>query len=143
MTRAAPNYTGGCACGAVRLEISAKPLIARQCWCGQCQKLAGGGPMHNAFFPTGALVVTGEITTAIYVANSGNRMTFSFCPRCGTQLFAGAEARPHLRAVRFGAIDTPNDLRPAMAIWTQSAPEWAVIDPALDQYATQPPPPPS
>lgn len=97
--------------------------------------------MHNVFFPADALSTTGDIATHRYVADSGNEMWFSFCPQCGTQLFAGSAARPHLRAVRFGAIDFPNDLRPMMAIWTSRAPQWAVLDPALEQYETQPPPP--
>jgi hypothetical protein len=47
----------------------------------------------------------------------------------------------HLKTVRLGVIDEPHGLRPQMAIWLDDAPEWAIIDPALEQFRGQPPAP--
>jgi hypothetical protein len=52
-----------------------------------------------------------------------------------------SDARPQFRAVRLGMLDEPHGLKPQMVIWTEDAPAWAVIDPALEQYRRQPPPP--
>lgn len=137
-------YTGRCACGAVSLEISAEPIGTRQCWCRQCQQISSGGPSHNAIFAADAVTIAGELGHSSWVAASGNVLTHSHCPQCGTQIYAQSSARPQLRTVRFGAIDEPHGLQPAVAIWTEEAPDWAVIDPALEQFAQQPPPlPPS
>ena len=87
------------------------------------------------------MVVTGELASNSYVAASGNTLTASFCPSCGTQIYAQSSARMHLRTVRLGAIDEPHGLRPQMAIWTVDAPAWAVIDPAMEQFPQQPPAP--
>jgi hypothetical protein len=138
---AAP-YTGRCACGAVTARVEAEPIATRQCWCRQCQQIAAGGPTHNAMFPTEAVHFSGELASASWRAASGNRLTFHFCPRCGTQAFAQSSARPHIKTVRLGMIDEPHGLRPEMAIWTADAPTWAVIDPALEQHTGQPPAPP-
>ena len=37
--------------------------------------------------------------------------------------------------------DGTEGLAPQMAIWTEEAPEWAIIDERLEQFPRQPPPP--
>jgi hypothetical protein len=54
-----------------------------------------------------------------------------------------SSALPHLRAVRLGMIDLPHDLKPRLIIWTDDATDWAVFDPALEQWPKQPPAPPA
>lgn len=135
------TYTGRCACGAVTLEIAGEPMATRQCWCRQCQKIAAGGPTNNAMFKTADVTVTGPLASAHWIAASGNRLTFSFCPSCGTQAYAQSSARMHLMTVRLGMIDEPHGLRPQVAIWTDDAPAWAHIDPTLERWPQQPPAP--
>lgn len=134
-------YTGKCACGSVSVAITAEPVTTRQCWCRQCQQLAGGGPTHNAIFPTDAVAISGERAENSYVAASGNVLTHEFCPKCGTPVLGRSSARPQFRTIRFGLLDEGHGLRPQAAIWTDDVPAWAVIDPALEQFAQQPPPP--
>jgi hypothetical protein len=136
-------YTGRCACGQVTLAIAGEPATTRQCWCRQCQQAAGGGPTHNALFRTEDMTITGTLATRSYVAASGNTVTQSFCPSCGTPVMGQSAARPQFRALRLGMLDEPHGLKPQMAIWTDDAPAWAVIDPALEQFPRQPPPPAS
>ncbi len=135
-------YTGPCACGAVTLEIYGEPLGTRQCWCRQCQQIAAGGPTHNAIFKGEDVAISGTLAASTWHTASENTLTFYFCPACGTQIFGQSSARMHLKTVRFGAIDEPHGLRPQMVIWTDDAPNWAVIDPALEQWPRQPPAPP-
>jgi hypothetical protein len=137
------TYTGQCLCGAVHVRVAGKPATVRQCWCRQCQTLGGGGPTNNAIFPTEAVAVSGELGASSWVAASGNTLTFYFCPACGTQIYGQSSARMHLKTLRLGMLTQPHDLRPMAAIWTDDAPDWAVIDPALEQWPQQPPPPPA
>ena len=136
------SYSGRCACGAVTATITGEPAAVRQCWCRQCQQTAGGGPTHNAMFATADVALTGELGTHGYVAASGNTLTSSFCPRCATPVMAQSSARPQFRTMRLGFLEPGHGLVPQMAIWTQDAPPWAKIDPALEQYPQQPPAPP-
>jgi hypothetical protein len=136
------TITGGCLCGSVTLTIEAEPVNARLCWCTLCQKIAAGNATVNIVFPTEAVKTTGDVTWYESIADSGNRMRRGFCPKCGTPLFSVAEARPHLTIVRAGALDDPGILAPETIIWTDSAPEWAVLDATLPQFKGQPPAPP-
>ncbi len=135
-------YAGRCVCGAVALTIAAEPVATRQCWCRQCQAIAAGGPTNNAIFAADAVNVTGNVAASCWTAASGNILTHTFCPGCGTQLYAQSSARPQLKTVRLGVIDQPHGLRPQIVIWTADAPDWAVIDSTLETFERQPPPPP-
>ena len=132
--------SGQCLCGAVSYRLAADPLMVRICWCRDCQRLAANGSV-NAFVPTTALVISGELGEYVRTADSGNHITHRFCPRCGSQLFANAAVRPQFTVVRVGTLDDPSSVRPAVNIWSASAPRWACLDSSLERVEHQPAPP--
>lgn len=132
------SHSGGCLCGAVRLTIDADPIATRQCWCRLCQYLSAGGGTVNAVFPAEAVAVAGEVRWYASTSDSGNAMQRGFCPECGTGLLSKSEARPTLLIVRAGALDDPGLAAPQSVIWTDAAPAWACLDPALPHVARQP-----
>lgn len=132
------GYTGRCLCGAVTLRIDGSPVGEAQCWCRQCQTSAGGGPANNAIFMSDIVTIEGPLATTGWHAASGTNPTLDFCPTCGTHICGRSPSGPGMMAVRIGVIDQPHDLMPHIAIWTEEAPTWAVIDPALPSMAQQP-----
>ena len=137
------RYSGKCACGAVTASIDGEPVAVRQCWCRQCQRIAAGSPTNNAIFAFEGMTFAGDLAEFSYVAASGNTLTQSFCGTCGTPVVARSSARPRFRTIRLGFLDPGHDLKPTVAIWTDDAPAWAAIDPALEKVARQPSPPKS
>lgn len=135
------DFAGRCQCGAVTASIRAVPVAVRQCWCRQCQQVSAGGCTTNVIFPTDAVEVHGEISSHSYLAPSGNTLTQSYCGGCGTPVFAASSGRPQFRTFRMGFLDVDHGLRPQAAIWLSEAPEWACIDPSLERFDAQPPPP--
>jgi hypothetical protein len=133
--------SGHCLCGAVSYRLSAEPLVTRICWCRDCQRLAANGSV-NALVPTMALEISGELSDFPWTADSGNQITRRFCPRCGSHLFANSSARPQFTVIRVGTLDDPSSVRPAMNIWSGSAPGWACLDSTLERVERQPLPPP-
>ena len=134
------DIAGGCLCKAVRYRISAPPIVTRTCWCRLCQYIGAGSATVNACFPKEALAVHGDLRDYRSIADSGNVMHRRFCPSCGTHVLSEAEARPHLVFVRVGTLDDPEIARPALTIWTSSAPTWACIDERIARVEGQPPP---
>jgi hypothetical protein len=132
--------TGGCLCGAVRFTLSTEPLATRICWCRDCQHLAANGTV-NLMVAADGLTVTGALAEHTKTADSGNAVTRQFCPTCGTHLFAKSSARPQFRVLRVGNLDEPSSIQPTVNIWTDSAPTWACLDPALERVERQPLPP--
>src|SRR5215831_14547418 len=134
-----PDRSGRCLCGDVQYKVTGEPLIARICWCRVCQKISGNGTA-NAIFPSEAIEVTGLMTSFTSKADSGNDITRHFCPTCGSHLFASSSASPQFRVVRLGTLDEPSSIKPAINMWTSSAPSWACLDALLKHEPRQPAP---
>jgi hypothetical protein len=74
-------YTGGCACGAIRYEISAEPVAMNHCQCRDCQRKSGTGHGSYLTFPDKRSVKReGEAKHWDIVADSGNVKTRAFLP---------------------------------------------------------------
>ena len=53
-------YTGGCACGAIRYEISGEPMVMNDCQCRDCQRKSGTGHGSYLTFPRTGVKLKGE-----------------------------------------------------------------------------------
>lgn len=132
-------HAGQCLCGQVRFSIDAEPLGARMCWCRDCQRIASGSATVNVLFPEEAVAFTGEITTIERTADSGNTVERGFCPQCGAQLYSKTVNPGGLpMRIRAGTLDDPELIAPQAIIWTDSAPSWASLDPALPHHPKGP-----
>lgn len=132
-------HVGQCFCGQVRFTIDAEPVGARMCWCRDCQRIASGSATVNVLFPEDAVRFTGEIARIERIADSGNVAERGFCPKCGSQIFSRMlNPKGSVMVIRAGALDDPELMAPGAIIWTDSAPSWAVLDPALPHYPRGP-----
>jgi len=50
--------TGGCACGAIRYEVTAEPIVTFNCHCRDCQKTTGGAYTPVFYVPVNAFKIT-------------------------------------------------------------------------------------
>ena len=116
---------GGCACGAVRYRLSESPLCVYTCHCSDCQTLTTSVFSLNGVVRAGALeILSGELKTWIRTADSGNRIPQHVCATCGVRIYTEAPQSPGTRTLRLGSLDDTSWLKPAAAIWMQSAQPW-------------------
>src|SRR5213596_1551536 len=52
------TITGGCACGAIRYEVTAEPIVTFNCHCRDCQKTTGGPYTPVFYVPAKAFKIT-------------------------------------------------------------------------------------
>ncbi|MXO58090.1 GFA family protein [Altererythrobacter salegens] len=104
--------TGGCQCGAVRIEAVGEPYRVGLCHCMDCRKHHGALFYAGAIFPEGAVTICGETRDW-----NGRH----FCPQCGSSVFAisGDEVEVHL-----GTLDAPDGFVPTYEIWTDRRESW-------------------
>src|SRR5262249_7842678 len=57
-------------------------------------------------------------------AESGNALTFHFCPTCGSTVYWEGEGFPGLVAVAIGNFADPNFPAPTIAVWEESRHPW-------------------
>jgi len=132
-------HHGHCFCGQVQYSIDAEPVGARMCWCRDCQYIASGSATVNALFPDEAVTFTGEITTIVKTADSGNTVERGFCPECGSQIYSRTTEPKGLPIrIRAGTLDNPGLIAPLAAIWVDSAPGWVAFDPKMPRHRRGP-----
>lgn len=132
--------TGGCACGAIRFQITAPLMGSGACHCTDCQKASGGGPNYIVMAPREAFRVT-QGTPKLFVkqGDSGGEASRAFCPDCGTPLFSTPPERVPFVIVKIGALDDASDVTPVMHVYTSSAPAWHHIPPGAPAFPKMPP----
>jgi hypothetical protein len=139
MRKMSKAYTGGCACGAVRYEISAEPIVMLDCQCRQCQRESGTGHASHLTFPRATAKVEGEASHWDMVGDNGIAKQRAFCPRCGSPVYMTFPDMPDFFVVRAGSLDDPSRYRPQIVTWTAAGHAWDHLDPALQKYDKMPP----
>jgi hypothetical protein len=132
-------YAGGCACGAIRFEIEAEPLMQNDCQCRDCQHMSGTGHGSYLTFPRAGVKQTGEAASWSMVADSGNVKTRAFCPTCGSPVFMTFSAMPDVFTVHAASLDDPSRYRPQAVTYAVRGHAWDRLDPALRKFDRMPP----
>jgi hypothetical protein len=134
------SYTGGCACGAIRYEITDEPLAMNDCQCRDCQRRSGTGHGSYLTFPSRAAVkLVGEAKHWNVAGDSGATKRHAFCPTCGTPVYLTFSAAPDRFAVHAGGLDDPARYRPQLVSYRMRGHAWDQVDPALPSFEKMPP----
>ena len=121
-------FQGGCQCGALRYRCQAPPFVSYTCHCQACQHVTSSAFATCIQVPAEALtVIEGTPSLADREADSGNRLTTTFCGRCGSALFVANAARPRLRTIYVGTLDQAADVDVDAHIWTSRRLPWVVL----------------
>jgi hypothetical protein len=132
-------YAGGCACGAIRYEISSEPVFSNDCQCRQCQQESGTGHQSHLTFRRADVKLIGEARHWDMVGDSGNAKTRSFCPTCGSPVYLRFSAMPEFFAVRAASLDDPSRYRPQVVTYAARGYAWDHLDPAIPKFDGMPP----
>jgi len=125
--------TGGCACGAIRYEVTAEPIVTFNCHCRDCQKITGGGYTPVFYVPANAFKITKG--SPKYFGTTSEMMgdnVRGFCPDCGSRLFGGKS--DFGQGIAAGSLDDPSLYKPQHEIWTSDAQPWDAMDPKLPKF---------
>lgn len=129
----------GCLCGAVRYEVDGEPIMTGHCHCLDCQRASGAGHATHAFFPETAVRISGRLSEYSGLADSGARVTRSFCPTCGSWIFARSSNMAGGMTICVGTLDEPDKIAMQMRVYDKRRRIWDVVDPNLPAFETMPP----
>lgn len=133
------SYIGGCACGAIRYEISGEPIFSNDCQCRDCQSESGTGHGSHLSFRREGVKLEGNATLWDMVADSGNVKTRAFCPTCGSPVYMTFAAMPDVFTVRAASLDDPRRYKPDAVTYGSRGYAWDHLDPALPKFDKMPP----
>jgi len=121
---------GSCHCGFIKYEAEVDPEQVRVCHCTDCQTLSGSAfrtvvPVSKEHFR----MLGGQPKIYVKTAESGSKRAQSFCPECGTPIYAAAVSDTPSYNIRVGTLRQRAELPPKAQVWCRSALGW-VMDPA-------------
>jgi len=126
-------WEGGCRCGAVRLRVSAPPLLAMACHCTGCQAMSASAFSLSLAIPAeGFAVVAGDPAPG----GLARDMHF-FCPACMTWMFTRPPGMDWFVNLRPSMLDDHGWFVPFVETWTSEKLPWAATS-AKHRYETVP-----
>ena len=132
------SITGGCACGAVRYECSADPIMAANCYCRDCQHSTGTAMASVMLIPKDALKLTGDLKHFESTGDSGGKVSRGFCPNCGSPILSMISTMDSMIALKAASLDDPSIFKPMAQVYMKSAPPCAPIRDDLPKFDKQP-----
>jgi hypothetical protein len=123
------KISGGCACGAIRYETEADPVVMLNCHCRDCQRSTGSGHAAVMVVPAAAVTLKGEPRYFKTVGNAGHAVDRGFCAACGSPVTVKLERMPEVLGLHAAGLDDPACYKPAMDIFTDSAHPWDAMNP--------------
>ncbi|MDB6064634.1 MAG: Gfa-like protein [Pedosphaera sp.] len=140
MTKITTPFSGGCACGAIRYESTAEPVMMLHCHCRDCQQSSGGPFSSFVIVPTEAFkLLQGSLRFHASPSEMGGKTRRGFCPECSSPIYGKPDLIPHIIAIRTASLDDPNWFNPQADVWTSDAHPWDQMDPALPKFEKYPP----
>ena len=80
-------HKGRCQCGAVEYEFTGSPQTIHACHCSECQKRSGSAFGLTMVVNRKNFTITGQVSTYVRAADSGQTNTSYFCPNCGNPIY--------------------------------------------------------
>ncbi len=123
----AKTRTATCSCGGLSVICTGEPAKVSLCHCLECQKRTGSTYGIGAFFPAAAVTARGATQTYTRPSDSGQAVSFRFCPTCGSTVFWEAHRLPGMIAVAVGAFADPSFPAPEQAVYGEHQHGWVVV----------------
>jgi hypothetical protein len=129
------EHSAVCCCGNLRLKVRGEPTRVSMCHCFQCQRRSGSVFSDNAYFNRSAVVSTeGEAKEFSRATERGGRITFFFCPRCGSSVYFHLSLEPNLVGVAVGAFADPGFAKPNRSVFGVTRHHWVPEFEGIDAY---------
>jgi hypothetical protein len=116
-----------CSCGQLHLAIEGEPMRISMCHCLECQRRTGAVISNQARFRREQITFAGEATEWTRTAESGNALTFRFCPVCGSTVYWTGASFPALVAVAIGTFADANFPAPTVSVWEECRHSWVAL----------------
>jgi hypothetical protein len=118
-----------CSCSQLTLTVEGEPARISMCHCLECQRRTGAVISNQARFRREQITFAGKSAAWTRTAESGNAVTFHFCPACGSTVYWEGEGFPGYVAVAIGTFADPHFPAPTISGWEESRHAWLTLPP--------------
>jgi hypothetical protein len=138
MSDTAYSKTAACACGGLKVTVSAPPKFTHACSCLECQRRSGSAFSYTAFFDEAAVRAEGPSRNWRSTSSDAGRWSEAhFCPNCGVTTFTRLEALPNMICVPVGCFTDPSFAAPGRLYWSSRRHHWLDLPAGIEPVDTQ------
>ena len=123
-----------CHCGALRVTTAGDPEWVNACHCQACQRRTGTVLHVGAYFARPRVRLEGASRIFARGADSGYRISFHFCPDCGSNLYWVASRFPGHVGIAVGGFADPSFPAPSFSVWEQAMHPWINLASDLQRF---------
>ena len=116
-----------CRCGQLRVEAEGEPVRVSVCHCLACKQRTGSAFSYQARFPRANVRIEGNSKEFVRTADSGSKISYRFCPQCGSTVHYGLVDVPGVVAIPVGAFADPGFPAPRFSVYEERQHEWVQI----------------
>ncbi len=122
-----------CSCGQLGISVAGQPVRVSVCHCLACQRRTGSVFAAQARFPRENTGIHGESNVYSRTGDSGESISFHFCPRCGSTVYYYFDSDPDIIAVPVGAFADPGCPAPEGSVYELRRHAWVTMPPGVDR----------
>jgi hypothetical protein len=119
--------TARCSCGQLSVTCSGEPIRTSICHCWECQRRTGSAFGAQARWTTENVVAEGRATEWVRIGDDGGRITFRFCPVCGSTVYYDIDTMPGMIAVPIGGFADTNLPKPVYSVYGTRKHPWVKL----------------
>ena len=129
------THQAACCCGQLRLTTVGEPVRVSMCHCLECQRRAGSVFGTQARFERAQVTaIEGRAAQYERVGDAGNRLTFHFCPACGSTVYWVLSGQPDLIAIAVGAFADPGFPPPRVSVYGRRRHGWVTLPETIREH---------
>jgi hypothetical protein len=123
-----------CSCGQFQITTIGEPIRISICHCYACQKRTGSAFAVQARFSRPEVTVKGSYKTFERTGESGQTISFHFCPECGSTVAYFIEQDPEVLAIPVGAFADKSFPAPTVSVYEDRQHPWVQITADVEHY---------
>lgn len=123
-----------CSCGQLKLTAQGDPVRVSVCHCLACQRRTGSVFGMQARFSSDQVSIKGASSEYVRTADSSNRITFHFCPECGSTMYYRLGDTPEMIAIPVGAFADPEFPPPAFSVYEARQHAWVGLPDNIEHF---------
>lgn len=116
-----------CRCGQLSIVATGEPVRVSVCHCLACKVRTGSAFSYQARFPRSNVAAQGRASQYVRVADRGNRLTYQFCPDCGTTVYYQIDKAPDVVAIPVGGFSQGGYPQPKFSVYESRRNPWVQI----------------
>ena len=117
---------GRCCCGSLTAKVEGEPAVVSLCHCVECQRRTGSPFGVGAYYEAAQVSLAGP--AHVYEREvEGRRLSFHFCPTCGSTIYWQAANHPGRYGIAVGAFADPRFPAPARSVFERTRHDWVGV----------------